>query len=82
MIKKGICVKKPIEKTELNQISLTGIRGLLILKLLMEAPRSLEELKADIEKNKANEDFLRFQYNELHSASLKSGEQEELEQQS
>jgi DNA repair protein RecN (Recombination protein N) len=46
------------------------------------ANKQLEVLKADIEKNKANEDFLRFQYNELHSASLKSGEQEELEQQS
>ena len=44
--------------------------------------KRLEELKADIEKNKANEDFLRFQYEELHSAALKSGEQEELEQQS
>ena len=46
------------------------------------ANKRLEELKADIEKNKANEDFLRFQYEELHSAALKSGEQEELEQQS
>ena len=46
------------------------------------ANKRLEELKTDIEKNKANEDFLRFQYEELHSAALKSGEQEELEQQS
>ena len=46
------------------------------------ASKRLEELKADIEKNKANEEFLRFQYEELHSAALKSGEQEELEQQS
>ena len=46
------------------------------------ASKRLEELKTDIEKNKANEDFLRFQYDELHSAALKSGEQEELEQQS
>ena len=47
-----------------------------------DAQRQLEDLKAEIEKNKANEDFLRFQYNELHTAALKSGEQEELEQQS
>ena len=46
------------------------------------ANKQLEELRTAIEKNKANEDFLRFQYNELHTADLKSGEQEELEQQS
>ncbi|MBR5656671.1 MAG: DNA repair protein RecN [Prevotella sp.] len=46
------------------------------------ASKQLEELKVEIEKNKANEDFLRFQYDELHSVQLKSGEQEELEQQS
>lgn len=37
-------------------------------------------LKAEIEKNRENEDFLRFQFKELDEAQLQNGEQEELEQ--
>lgn len=36
---------KPAEKTELNQISLTGIRALILIGLLIVQPRSLEEIK-------------------------------------
>ena len=36
---------KPIEKSELNQISLTGVRAIVILGLLMVAPRSFEDLR-------------------------------------
>ena len=54
----------------------------IAFKKYKDACIRLEELKLEIEKNKANEDFLRFQYDELHAAALKSGEQEEMEQQS
>ena len=47
-----------------------------------EAVRQLEELKADIERNRQNADFLQFQFNELSMARLVDGEQEELEQKS
>lgn len=42
----------------------------------------LQELKDDIERNRQNQDFLQFQYEELENARLTDGEQEELEQQS
>ena len=44
--------------------------------------RQLEQLKDDTERNRRNADFLQFQYDELTSAHLVSGEQEELEQRS
>ena len=44
--------------------------------------RQLKQLQDDIEQNRQNADFLQFQYNELESAKLISGEQEELEQRS
>ncbi len=44
--------------------------------------QQLSELEADIERNRQNADFLRFQYGELTEARLTEGEQEELEQQS
>lgn len=44
--------------------------------------QQLAELEADIERNRQNADFLRFQYGELTEARLTEGEQEELEQQS
>ena len=47
-----------------------------------KACRQLEQLKADIEQNRQNADFLKFQYNELSEARLTDGEQEELEQKS
>ena len=46
-----------------------------------ESLRRLEQMQAEIEQSRKNEDFVRFQYQELHAAALKSGEQEELEQQ-
>ena len=36
---------KPVEKSELNQISLTGLRSIILLGLLIAAPRSLEEIR-------------------------------------
>ena len=42
----------------------------------------LLQLKEDIERNRQNQDFLQFQYDELSNAHLTDGEQEELEQQS
>ena len=42
----------------------------------------LQNLKDDIERNRQNQDFLQFQYEELSNANLTDGEQEELEQQS
>lgn len=45
-----------------------------------DTERRLKELKEEIERNRANADFLRFQYDELNGAGLSAGEQEELEQ--
>lgn len=45
-----------------------------------QANQKLNALKAVIEKNRENEDFLRFQFKELDEAQLQNGEQEELEQ--
>ena len=36
---------KPADKTELNQISLTGMRAIVLIGLLIEAPRTLEEIR-------------------------------------
>uniref|UniRef100_UPI004038CFAD DNA repair protein RecN n=1 Tax=Segatella hominis TaxID=2518605 RepID=UPI004038CFAD len=48
--------------------------------LYKQANQKLNALKAEIEKNRENEDFLRFQFKELDEAQLQNGEQEELEQ--
>lgn len=45
-----------------------------------QANQKLNALKAEIEKNRENEDFLRFLFKELDEAQLQNGEQEELEQ--
>ena len=50
--------------------------------LLQKAKSELQTLKDDIERNRQNQDFLQFQYEELEQAKLTEGEQEELEQQS
>ncbi len=44
--------------------------------------QALATLKEDIERNRQQQDFLRFQCEELENAHLTEGEQEELEQQS
>lgn len=61
---------KITEKTELNKISLTGMRALVLLGLLIEAPRTMEEIKkAFIEFNIIEagqpEDILRIDLNTL-----------------
>ena len=43
---------------------------------------ALEQLKASIAQNRQNEDYMRFQYDELSSAKLQVGEQEQLEAES
>lgn len=47
-----------------------------------EARRAVMRMEEDIAKATQNEDFLRFQYNELNDAQLAPGQQEELEQES
>lgn len=47
-----------------------------------KAASDLSDLKAQIEKTRQNEEFLRFQYNELQDAKLAEGIQEQLEQES
>ncbi len=47
-----------------------------------EARRAVMRMEEDIAKAAQNEDFLRFQYNELNEAQLAPGQQEELEQES
>ena len=49
---------------------------------LQTATSELENLKEDVERNRQQQDFLQFQYEELEQARLAEGEQEELEQQS
>ncbi len=47
-----------------------------------QAAKDLQALKEEIERNRQNIDFLQFQHQELDSANLTVGEQEELEQKS
>lgn len=47
-----------------------------------KAKKALTDLQKSIEKARENEEFLRFQYNELQTAQLSNGIQEELEQES
>jgi len=47
-----------------------------------QVKQELDDLRESIERNRQNEDFLRFQCNELTLANLVEGEQEELEQRS
>jgi DNA repair protein RecN (Recombination protein N) len=42
--------------------------------------KAIAELKESISENQKNEDFMRFQLEELTAANLAKGEQEELEQ--
>ena len=62
-------------------------QGLLLpyqqaFNLYQQLRQDMDQLEEDIKENQKNADFLQFQYNELESASLTDGEQEELEQQS
>lgn len=64
------CVLKVTEKTELNQISLTGVRGIVLIGLLIAQPRSLEDIrKAFIElgimEDENSDDILRIDLNTL-----------------
>lgn len=45
-----------------------------------EALKQLEHLKQQLAENQRNEEYMRFQYDELSKAALTPGEQEELEQ--
>ena len=49
---------------------------------MTKARKELEQLKDNISRNAENEDFMRFQLNELREAELREGIQEELEQES
>lgn len=63
---------KTAEKSELNQISLTGIRSLVLLGLLIEAPRTLEEIREafinyKIMEEEHSNDILRIDLNTLRA---------------
>ncbi len=45
----------------------------------ISSEKKLEQLKNDIRERKENEDFIRFQFDELDNANLQEGEQESLE---
>ena len=47
---------------------------------LKAVERQLEQLREDIRRNRDNEEFLRFQHQELSGAKLAEGQQEQLEQ--
>ena len=48
----------------------------------LSVTKKLETMKDDIARNRQNQDFLQFQFDELSNANLVSNEQEELEQKS
>lgn len=61
---------KPAEKSELNQISLTGMRAIAMMGLLIEAPRSLQEIRDifiswNIMEPEHSDDILRIDLNTL-----------------
>lgn len=61
---------KPAEKLELNQISLTGMRAIVLVGLLIEAPRSLKEIREmfislNIMEPEHSDDILRIDLNTL-----------------
>lgn len=63
---------KIAENTELNQISLTGMRALVLLGLLMQAPRTLEEIRETfinlkIMEPEHSDDILRIDLNTLRA---------------
>lgn len=74
------------EDFQLNVVDIiAGNRSLLSdyrlsYKSYKEAKNRLNKLKEDIAKAKEDEDFMRFQYQELENAHLSEGEQEQLEQ--
>lgn len=41
---------KPVDKTLINQVSLTGVRAIVLVGLLIEAPRSLAEIQEEFIK--------------------------------
>jgi DNA repair protein RecN (Recombination protein N) len=53
-----------------------------IYKVWKEADKELEELKAQSVKNKADEDYIGYQLNQLDGADLVEGEEEQLQQES
>lgn len=60
------------EKTELNQISLTGMRALVLLGLLLESPKSLEEIREafismNIMERNNSDDMIRIDLNTLRT---------------
>lgn len=51
-------------------------------KAFKDAEKRLEDIKKQLKDNAENEEFMRFQYEELLSANLQEGQQEELEAES
>lgn len=67
---------KVVEKNELNQISLTGLRAIVILGLLMVAPRTFDEirntlLQLKIIEESTSTDILRIDLNTLKKMGCK-----------
>lgn len=61
-----------------NNERLTAYRQLY--KEMKKTQSNLKDLQAEIAKNKADEDYIRFQYESIAEAALSDGEQEELEE--
>lgn len=63
---------KTAENTDLSQVSLTGVRAIVLMTLLIEAPRSLEDIreyfiKLKIMEPEHSDDILRIDLNTLKS---------------
>ena len=76
------------EDFQLNVVDIIAQDGMQLasyqeaFRRYQEARRAVMRMEEDIAKAAQNEDFLRFQYNELNEAQLAPGQQEELEQES
>lgn len=63
---------KPVNKNDLSQISLTGLRAIVLISMLMTAPRSLEEIRKtfielNIMEESNSDDILRIDLNTIKS---------------
>ena len=63
---------KPVDKKDLSQISLTGMRAIVLIGLLMVSPRSLEEIRQifinlNIMEEENSDDILRIDLNTIKS---------------
>ncbi len=70
--KRGIVLLKLADNTEINQVSLTGVRALVLLTLLLDEPKTFEEIKQafinlKIMEPDSSDDIIRIDLNTLRN---------------